>query len=194
MSPAQRQPAQAPGEHRAYAPKSVGCAVLTVSDSRTPETDSSGDLIAERLEAAGHETRCRAIVPDEAHAIRDAVLQAISRPDIDAVIVTGGTGVSPRDVTPDTVEPLLEKRLPGFGELFRVLSFEEIGAAAVLSRALAGTASGTVVYVLPGSSGAVRLGLDRLIVPELAHVVGQLRREPQPRSKVEARGGRKARS
>ena len=178
MSPAQRPPAQAPGEHRTYAPKSVGCAVLTVSDSRTPETDSSGDLIAERLETAGHETRERVIVKDEVEAIRDAVLRSISRPDVEAVIVTGGTGVSPRDVTPDTVEPLLEKRLPGFGELFRVLSFEEIGAAAVLSRALASTAGGTVVYVLPGSSGAVRLGLDRLIVPELAHLVGQLRRKP----------------
>ena len=100
----------------------------------------------------------------------------MSRPDIDAVIITGGTGVSPRDVTPDTVEPMLEKVLTGFGELFRMLSFEEIGPAAVLSRALAGTAERTVIYVMPGSSGAVRLGMDRLILPEVAHVVGQLRR------------------
>ncbi len=176
MSHARQRPSDAPGEHRGYAPKSVGCAVLTVSDSRTPETDSSGDLIAERLEAAGHETRCRAIVPDEAQAIRDAVLQAISRPDIGAVIVTGGTGVSPRDVTPDTVEPLLEKRLTGFGELFRVLSFEEIGAAAMLSRALAGSLRGKVIFVTPGSSAAVRLAMEQLILPELAHLVGQLRR------------------
>jgi molybdenum cofactor biosynthesis protein B len=166
----------APAEHRAYAPESVGCAVLTVSDSRTPQTDSSGDLIEERLVGARHRALERAIVPDDADEIRAAVLRAIRRPEIEAVIVTGGTGISPRDVTPDTIEPLLDRLLAGFGELFRMLSFEEIGAAALISRALAGTAAGTVVYVLPGSSGAVRLGLDRLILPELAHIVGQLRR------------------
>ena len=165
--------AEAPDQHRAYAPKSIRSAV---SDSRTEATDSSGQLIQERLESAGHEVPDRLIVKDDPKAIRAAVLRQVSRPDIDAVIITGGTGVSPRDVTPDTVEPMLEKVLTGFGELFRMLSFEEIGPAAVLSRALAGTVERTVIYVMPGSSGAVRLGMDRLILPEVAHVVGQLRR------------------
>ena len=172
---------EAPAQHRSYAPKSVGCAVLTVSDSRTVDDDKSGKLIRELLDAAGHRAVEHAIVPDEAEAIRFAVLRALARDDVDAVIATGGTGVSPRDVTPDTVEPLLEKTLAGFGELFRALSYQEIGAAAILSRALAGTASGKVVYVMPGSTGAVRLGMEKLVLPELAHVVGQLRRvDPAP--------------
>jgi molybdenum cofactor biosynthesis protein B len=173
--------ADAPAQHRAYAPKSIGCAVLTVSDSRTLDDDKSGQQIRALLEAAGHRIVEHAIVKDEAEAIRFAVLRALARDDVDAVIATGGTGVSPRDVTPDTVEPLLEKRLTGFGELFRALSYQEIGAAAILSRALAGTASRKVVYVMPGSTGAVRLGMEKLVLPELAHVVGQLRRaDPAP--------------
>jgi molybdenum cofactor biosynthesis protein B len=172
--------ADAPAQHRAYAPRAVGCAVLTVSDSRTVADDKSGQLIRSLLEAAGHKTVEHAIVRDDAEAIRFAVLRALARADVDAVIATGGTGVSPRDVTPEAVAPLLEKPLAGFGELFRALSFEEIGAAAILSRALAGTSGGKVVYVLPGSSGAVRLGMERLIVPELAHIVGQLRRKDAP--------------
>ncbi len=135
----------APGEHRAYAPESVGCAVFTVSDSRTPENDTSGDLICERLLAARHRALARAIVQDDVAAIREAVSAALERDDVEAVIVTGGTGISPRDVTPEAIEPLLDKVLAGFGELFRVLSYEEIGAAAQLSRALAGTAGGSVV-------------------------------------------------
>ncbi len=170
--------ADAPGQHRAYAPKSVACLVLTVSDSRTPETDSSGQSIQERLESAGHEVVARHIVRDEPEAIRGEVQRAITRPDVDVVLVTGGTGVSPRDLTVETVEGLLHKVLPGFGELFRALSFQEIGAASMLSRALAGTAGRTAVFVMPGSSGAVRLALERLILPEVAHLVGQLRRDP----------------
>jgi molybdenum cofactor biosynthesis protein B len=172
----------APAAHRAYAPVEVGCAVLTVSDSRTLEDDTSGKLIRELLAARGHRTVEHAIVSDDLELIRLAVLRSLARDDVDAVIATGGTGVSPRDVTPEAVEPLLEKPLAGFGELFRALSFQEIGAAAVLSRALAGTSGGKVVYVLPGSSGAVRLGMERLIGPELAHVVGQLRRVDAPPS------------
>jgi len=174
--------ADPPSAHRAYAPASVGCAVLTVSDSRTVADDSSGKLIRELLASAGHRTVEHAIVPDESDAIRLAVLRALARADVDAVIATGGTGVSPRDVTPEAVAPLLDKPLAGFGEIFRMLSFQEIGAAALLSRALAGTSAGKIVYVLPGSSGAVRLGMERLIVPELAHVVGQLRRVDAPPS------------
>ncbi len=168
--------ADAPAQHRSYAPKSIGCAVLTVSDSRTVDDDKSGRTILALLEAAGHRAIEHRIVPDSAELIRFAVLRALAQPEIDAVIATGGTGVSPRDVTPDTLEPLFEKRLPGFGELFRMLSFEEIGAAAVLSRATAGTVATKVVYVMPGSTGAVRLGMEKLVLPELAHVVGQLRR------------------
>jgi molybdenum cofactor biosynthesis protein B len=166
----------APGQHRGYAPRSVRCAVLTVSDSRTPADDTSGDSIAEALRAAGHEVAERSIVRDETAAIAQAVRRGIEQTDVDAVIVTGGTGVSPRDVTPEAVLPLLDKVLHGFGELFRALSFEEIGAAAMLSRALAGTAGRTAIYVMPGSRGAVKLGMQRLILPELAHLVGQLRR------------------
>ena len=166
----------APAQHRAYAPEAVTASVLTVSDSRTPETDGSGDRIQALLEDAGHRVAERAIVPDEPAAIREALLRAIARPDIDVALVTGGTGVSPRDATVETVEPLLHKTLPGFGELFRMLSFEEIGAAALLSRALAGTAGRTAIFVMPGSSGAVKTALERLILPELPHLVGQLRR------------------
>lgn len=168
--------ASAPAEHRAYAPKSVRCAILTVSDTRSVETDGSGRLIRELIEESGYTVADHEIVKDDADAIRMAVLRALARVDVDAVIATGGTGISPRDVTPDTVEPLLEKVLPGFGELFRWLSFEEIGAAAALSRALAGTVGRKIVYVMPGSSGAVRLGVTRLVLPELAHAIGQLRR------------------
>ena len=179
---APRVTADAPSQHRAYAPKSIACAVLTVSDSRTLAEDTSGKLIALLLEASGHKARAHQIVPDDVDAIRFAVLRVLARADVDAVIATGGTGVSPRDVTPDTLEPLFEKRLVGFGELFRMLSFQEIGAAAVLSRATAGTVEGKVIYVMPGSSGAVRLGMEKLILPELAHIVGQLRRVDAPPS------------
>jgi molybdenum cofactor biosynthesis protein B len=172
----------APAQHRGYAPKAIACAVLTVSDSRTVADDKSGQLIAELLRAAGHGVAVHEIVPDDAEAIRAAVLRALARADVAALVATGGTGVSPRDVTPDTLEPLFEKRLAGFGELFRSLSYAEIGAAALLSRATAGTLSGKVVYVMPGSSGAVRLGMEKLILPELSHVVGQLRRTDAPPS------------
>jgi molybdenum cofactor biosynthesis protein B len=179
---APRMSGEAPAQHRAYAPKSIGCAVLTVSDSRTVADDKSGKLIAELLEAGGHRAVTHQIVPDDAGAIREAALRALARSEVDAVIATGGTGVSPRDVTPDTLEPLFEKRLAGFGELFRALSYQEIGAAALLSRASAGTVTGKVVYVMPGSSAAVRLGMEKLILPELAHIVGQLRRVDAPPS------------
>ena len=168
--------------HRAYSPTALGCAVLTVSDSRTVADDTSGKLIRELVEAKGYAVALHMIVPDDAEAIRLEVLRALAHHRVDAVIATGGTGVSPRDVTPEAVVPLFEKELAGFGELFRMLSFQEIGPAAVLSRAVAGTTSGKVVYVLPGSSGAVRLALEKLILPELAHVVGQLRRADAPPS------------
>jgi molybdopterin adenylyltransferase len=166
----------APSSHRAYAPEKLRCAVLTVSDSRVRGNDTSGDLIEELLAGAGHEIALRDIVRDSRAEINEWVLACVSRPDVDAVLVTGGTGIAPRDQTIEAIEPILQRQLPGFGEIFRALSFEEIGAAAMLSRALAGTVEGTAVFVMPGSRGAVRLALERLIVPELPHLLGQLRR------------------
>jgi len=168
--------AEAPTSHRAYSPEKLACALLTVSDSRTLADDKSGDLMRDRLEAAGHVIVDRGIVPDEPDAVRLWVLERIAQHQVDAILVSGGTGAAPRDRTVETLEPLLGKVLSGFGELFRMLSFEEIGPAAMLSRALAGTADRTAVFILPGSSAAVRLAMDRLIVPELPHLVGQLRR------------------
>jgi len=159
--------------HRRDAPARVPTAVVTVSDTRTLESDAGGALVAELLEAAGHPVASRAIVRDEPDAIRRALADALAAPDVRAVILTGGTGVAPRDVTPETVEPLLDRVIPGFGELFRVLSYQEIGSAALLSRALAGLRDGRVVFALPGSRGALRLALEKLILPELGHLAGE---------------------
>lgn len=171
-----QDPADAPSQHRAYAPESLSACVLTVSDSRTPDDDTSGDLIAELLGQAGHRIAKRTIVRDDPSAIRAELEHAIADPAVDCALVTGGTGVSPRDNTVPTATALIEKQLPGFGELFRQLSFEEIGPAAMLSRALAGTTSTTAIFIMPGSRGAVRTAMTRLILPELPHLVGQLRR------------------
>jgi len=162
--------------HRKGAPQRIPSAVLTVSDTRTLETDTGGALLAERLEAAGHPVVLRDIVPDDLVAIQAAVRRALEREDVRALLVTGGTGIAARDVTPEAIGPLLEREVPGFGELFRMLSYEEIGSAALLSRALAGLAQGRVVFVLPGSRGALRLALDKLILPELPHLVGEARK------------------
>lgn len=159
--------------HRKDAPVSVPTWVITVSDTRTLETDSGGASVVEHLEQAGHEIAGREIVADDPAAIRAALDRALSSDDARAVILTGGTGVAPRDVTPESVEPLLERIVPGFGELFRMLSYEDIGSAALLSRALAGLARGRVVFVIPGSRGAVRLAMEKLIVPEIGHLAGE---------------------
>ena len=159
--------------HRAAAVANVATAVITVSDTRTPETDTGGALLAEQLAAAGHDVVLREIVPDEPERIAAAVRGALARDEVRAIVVTGETGVAPRDVTPETVAPLLERQIPGFGELFRMLSYEDIGSAALLSRALAGMAAGRVVFVLPGSRGALRLALDKLILPELGHLAAE---------------------
>ena len=147
--------------------------VITVSDTRTLETDTGGALVAELLGGAGHPVVDREIVADDAGAIADAVRRGLGRAEVRALILTGGTGVAPRDVTPDAVEPLLERLLPGFGELFRALSYQEIGSAALLSRALAGLAAGRAVFVLPGSRGAVRLALEKLVLPEIGHLAAE---------------------
>ncbi len=165
-------------QHHASAPKRVGCAVITVSDTRTPATDSGGDLLVELIAGAGHPLISREIVCDDTALIRAAVERALANEACRAVMLTGGTGTSPRDVTPEAVLPLLERELPGFGELFRMLSFHEIGAAAMLSRAFAGSRAGKVVFGLPGSPAAIRLALERLALPELGHLVGEATKQP----------------
>lgn len=152
------------------------CAVLTVSDSRSADDDASGELIRQRLEAHGHRVEARALEPDEPVRIRRRVESWLSERDLDLVIVTGGTGVSSRDHTLEALRPLWSRELPGFGELFRWLSFQQIGAAAMLSRAAAGVHDQTAIFVLPGSLKAVELAMDELILPETGHLVGLLRR------------------
>jgi molybdopterin adenylyltransferase len=160
--------------HRKHAPASVTCFVLTISDTRTAETDASGDAIAAALAGAGHIVAGRQIVKDDPSAVREVVAAQAGR--VDTVITTGGTGITSRDSTYEAIAGLLDKRLEGFGELFRMLSYEEIGSAAMLSRACAGTIGRAAVFALPGSEHAVRLAMSKLILPELGHVVRELRR------------------
>lgn len=167
------KPSSREHHHRKGAPIAVPTCVITVSDTRTLESDTGGGLVAELLAGAGHDVLSREIVKDDAASIAAAVRRALELQGSGALILTGGTGVAPRDVTPESVEPLLERIVPGFGELFRMLSYEDIGSAAVLSRALAGLAKGRVVFVIPGSRGAVRLAMDKLILPEIAHLAGE---------------------
>jgi molybdopterin adenylyltransferase len=162
-------------EHRSHAPTQVACFVLTCSDSRAQSDDVSGRALREGLQAAGHVLVGSAVVKDDAEAIRAAVTGALDA-GARAVLVTGGTGITRRDQTVEAVRPLLEREIPGFGELFRMLSFQEIGSAAWLSRATAGTVRGALVFLLPGSPNAVRLALERLILPELGHAVRELSR------------------
>jgi molybdenum cofactor biosynthesis protein B len=162
--------------HRAAAKRAVACVIVTVSDTRTAETDQGGNAIADALENAGHSVVSRTIVPDDPVSIAAAVQQALEDRSVEAIVTTGGTGVSHRDSTPEALWPILEKPLDGFGELFRSLSFAEIGPAAMLSRAAAGTARGKVIFMLPGSERAVRLAMTHLILPELGHIVTELRK------------------
>jgi len=148
-------------------PKSLGIAVLTVSDSRTEATDTSGGALVDYVASAGHRLVARVIAPDDVARIRSQVMAWSGTPEVDVVLVTGGTGITGRDVTPDAIEPLLTKTIPGFGELFRFLSYAEIGAATIQSRAFAGLMDATLVFALPGSSGAVRLAIDKILRPQL---------------------------
>jgi molybdopterin adenylyltransferase len=161
-------------QHREQARDIVGYAVLTVSDTRTPETDSSGALIRATLADKGHNDIDYKIVPDEPDQIRATIDGWSENPVIDCILSNGGTGIAKRDTTYDVISTLIEKRLDGFGEIFRQLSFQEIGAAAMLSRAVAGTYRGTLIIAMPGSTNAVRLAMERLIAPELAHLVFEL--------------------
>jgi len=154
--------------------RSVCCAVVTVSDTRTVESDRSGQIIQALLTEAGHRVADYRIVPDEPDRIADLCQTLAQRADVDAIVLTGGTGIAPRDTTYDAIAALLEKTLPGFGELFRQLSFQEIGSRALASRAVAGVVQSTLVFSLPGSSKAVTLAMEALILPELPHLVSLL--------------------
>lgn len=162
--------------HRATAPDCVRCVVLVISDTRTLDTDTGGRAIAELLTAAGHLVVDRRVLKDDPGPVADLVRELAASGIADAVITTGGTGITHRDSTFEAIDGLLEKRLPGFGELFRMLSFEQVGAAAMLSRACAGTCGRLIVLALPGSEKAVRLAMTRLILPELGHLVSEIRR------------------
>lgn len=163
-----------PEEHKASAPASVKCGVITVSDSRTQETDESGRLLKDLLAQAGHAVLYYAVVKDDGKAIADAVEQASWT--CEAILTNGGTGLGRRDVTIPTLAPLLERSLPGFGELFRVLSYQTLGSPAMLTGALAGVYHGRLLFCLPGSPDACRLALESLILPELGHAIGVMRR------------------
>jgi molybdenum cofactor biosynthesis protein B len=166
----------AAAEHRAEAPQILNLAVMTVSDTRTVETDTSGALILELAAAAGHRVLERAIVPDEPEAMGPVFERYRLRGDLHSVLVTGGTGISPRDRTYETVSALLDKPLPGYGELFRMLSYAEIGPATILSRAVGGLMGELIVLVMPGSRAAVRLAMEKIILPELPHLVREARK------------------
>ncbi|NGM81048.1 molybdenum cofactor biosynthesis protein MoaB [Paenibacillus sp. 7124] len=162
-------------QHRKEAPDSVNCYIITVSDTRTMDTDKSGQLIETLLEESGYHVAGRTIVKDDYDDIRELIHICAADNAIEAVLLTGGTGIAPRDSTYEAVESLLDKTMPGFGEIFRYLSFaEDIGTAAILSRAVAGTIGSTAVFSMPGSTGAVKLALTRLIIPELRHVMREI--------------------
>ena len=167
---------QSTAEHRASSPPVLRCAVITVSDTRTLENDTGGQGVVDRLSAAGHSLVAREIIPDEPARMRPLLEQLCGRDDIDAVLLTGGTGVSSRDQTYETVTSLVTKPLPGYGELLRMLSYEEIGPAALLSRATGGLMGRIVVLTMPGSPAAVRLAMEKIILPELGHLVREARR------------------
>lgn len=162
-------------QHRREAPASVSCMIITVSDTRTEETDKSGQLIRSLLKERSFTIAAYEIVRDEYDGIKELLRSASQNPDIEAVLLNGGTGIAGRDTTYEAVRDCLDKEMPGFGEIFRFLSFtEDIGPAAILSRAIAGTMGKTAVFSMPGSSGAVRLAMNRLILPELGHVMREL--------------------
>lgn len=167
---------QVSAEHHATSPTRIRCAVITVSDTRTLATDSGGQTIVDMLQAAGHEVPGRGIVPDDPARLSDALRNFAERSETDAVLLTGGTGISQRDQTFETVSGLLTKQLPGYGELMRMLSYQEIGPAAMLTRAVGGLLGHVVVLTMPGSPAAVRLAMEKIILPELGHLVREARR------------------
>ena len=170
------RPDSTPLEHKATAPRSIGCWVLTVSDTKTPDTDTSGQLIRKLLTDAGHQVVGSSIVRDEPKDVQSVIREACANDEVRAVLVTGGTGVTSRDSTYEAIEAMLDKRLPGFGELFRMLSYQEIGAAAMMSRAQLGVHARRIVVSMPGSPNACRLALEKLVIPELSHLIREVSR------------------
>lgn len=168
--------------HRQQARQNVNCAVVTVSDTRTEADDQSGQIIKNSLTQAGHRVVHYSLVKDEPDQIRQLISKLAENPKVQAILLNGGTGISHRDGTYEAVSALLEKRLDGFGELFRMLSWHQVGAAAMLSRAVAGTFRNVIIFAMPGSPKAVQLAMEKLIVPELAHVVWELRRQKPPQA------------
>jgi molybdenum cofactor biosynthesis protein B len=166
-------------QHRRAAPVILGFAILTVSDTRAKRDDTSGNAIRELAATAGHSIVDSTLVPDDVAAIRGAARRLLALPEVDVLVVTGGTGFSPRDVTLDAVGPLFDQKVDGFGELFRMISWAQVGAAAMLSRAAAGLVGTRAVFLLPGSPKAVTLAMEALILPEAAHLLGQARRVDQ---------------
>ncbi|HHY72724.1 MAG TPA: MogA/MoaB family molybdenum cofactor biosynthesis protein [Bacillus bacterium] len=165
-------------EHKKEAPKSVRCMVITVSDTRTEETDKSGKLMKQLLEEYGHEIVKYEIVRDDEESIKAALIRGFDNHQVEAIVTNGGTGIAKRDVTIETVQKIITKEIVGFGELFRMLSYtEDIGSAALLSRAIAGVAMDKPIFSTPGSTGAVRLAMNKLILPELAHVIREIRKD-----------------
>lgn len=158
-------------EHRAASPAYVRCAVLTISDTRTIETDTGGGTVVSLLEAHGHQVVARGLVKDEPSAVQRWVQEQRARDEVQVIVTTGGTGIAPRDHTYEAITKMFDKPIPGFGELFRLLSYQEIGPAAMLSRACAGVSQCRIVIALPGSVNAVRLAMDKLVLPELGHMV-----------------------
>ncbi|MFS0820721.1 MogA/MoaB family molybdenum cofactor biosynthesis protein [Bacillus sp. 1P02SD] len=165
-------------EHKSEAPKQVNCKIITVSDTRTIETDKSGILMYKYLEENGHQIINYEIVKDEEEEIRSAIIQGCGDQNVDVVLLNGGTGIAKRDVTIETIKSIITKEIVGFSELFRMLSYnEDIGSAAILSRAIAGVYNDTAIFSTPGSSGAVKLAMIKLIIPEIAHVVREIRKD-----------------
>ncbi|SHF79128.1 MogA/MoaB family molybdenum cofactor biosynthesis protein [Ornithinibacillus halophilus] len=163
-------------EHKAKT-VSARCMIITISDTRTEASDKSGKLMQEFLEQEGHQVIAKEIIPDEIDDIKEQIEIGCKDPEIDVILTNGGTGIAPRDVTVETVQSILEKEIPGFGEIFRMLSYQEdIGSAAILSRAIAGVRESTAIFSTPGSSGAVRLAMNKLILPELSHVVREIKK------------------
>ena len=164
----------APHEHKADAPRKVGCMVITCSDTRTPETDTSGQLIQKLLKEQGHTIAAYHLVKDEPTQIKARIAEGTGNEQVQAIIINGGTGISRRDSTFEAVDAMLEKRLDGFGEVFRYLTYQDIGSPAIMSRATAGIIKGRVLFSTPGSENAVRLAMEKLILPELGHLIKEL--------------------
>ena len=163
-------------QHEAQGPQSVRCAVITVSDTRTLATDTGGQSVVDLLTAAGHQVMAREIIPDEPEIMRPLLQTLGNRGDIEAILMTGGTGISSRDQTFETVSSLFTKPLPGYGEVFRMLSYQDIGPAAILSRAVAGLMGRKVLLTMPGSPAAVKLAMEKIILPELPHLLREAQR------------------